>query len=372
MRTMSHSAGVVPLRLTQVVLLLGILMEVAKRWPTRSPRTPRGPSIGGMISGINRVVAYGDSIYSGYNGAMHERAKICCDHRVRGRIPLATWNADMSVRRAKAGAVASDIYNNKIVAESSYMQDSSTRVVTFEMCGNEGCRARSSFKSQTGTCNYASWTRRSTSCKTYQSRGGDGLYQRQCVCRHQDEVISNLYYPGYAPTTSRLVQGRDHRRDGEPARDHVPPHRDDELLDVHVRAGERIRCAKLDAQYMGADYDTNGDGKIDSDALTYVAGETESGLRYPHLPDASLKDRSGCQYPLLSSRAPATTTSNPTIFIRLVPARTLNAGLFGGRPPDRARRTTGHPDRGGKNPICNKFGHERAGWLHSLFSPAAP
>ena len=68
----------------------------------------------------------------------------------------ALWNADIeSVRRAKSGAVASDIYNNKIVAERSYMQASSTRVVTFEMCGNDGLQARSSFKSQTGTCNYA-------------------------------------------------------------------------------------------------------------------------------------------------------------------------------------------------------------------------
>jgi hypothetical protein len=50
--------------------------------------------------------------------------------------------------------VASDVYSNKIVAERSYMQASSTRVVTFEMCGNDGLQARSSFKSQTGTCNY--------------------------------------------------------------------------------------------------------------------------------------------------------------------------------------------------------------------------
>ena len=27
---------------------------------------------------------------------------------------------------------------------------------------------------------------------------------------------------------------------------------------------------------MGADYDTNGDGQIDSEALRYVAGDTES------------------------------------------------------------------------------------------------
>ena len=27
-------------------------------------------------------------------------------------------------------------------------------MVTFEMCGNDGLQARSSFKGQTGTCNY--------------------------------------------------------------------------------------------------------------------------------------------------------------------------------------------------------------------------
>jgi hypothetical protein len=54
----------------------------------------------------------------------------------------------------EVGARRVDIYNNKIVAEKSYMQASSTRVVTFEMCGNDGLQARSSFKGQTGTCNY--------------------------------------------------------------------------------------------------------------------------------------------------------------------------------------------------------------------------
>ena len=47
-----------------------------------------------------------------------------------------------------------DIYNNKIVAERSYMQATNTRVVTFEMCGNDGLQARSSFAGQSGTCNY--------------------------------------------------------------------------------------------------------------------------------------------------------------------------------------------------------------------------
>ena len=37
-----------------------------------------------------------------------------------------------------------------------------------------------------------------------------------------------------------------------------------------------FQCADNFAQYMGADYDRNGDGQIDSDALRYVAGETEA------------------------------------------------------------------------------------------------
>src|SRR3954470_15746490 len=102
-----------------------------------------------------RVVAYGDSIYAGYNGSTIRAAKYSAP-TVDAEYLSALWNSDIeSVRRAKSGAVASDVYNNKIVAERSYMQASTTRGVTFEMCGNDGLQARSSFKSQTGTCDYS-------------------------------------------------------------------------------------------------------------------------------------------------------------------------------------------------------------------------
>ena len=99
------------------------------------------------------IVAYGDSIYAGYNGSVSNAAKYSAP-TVDAEYLSALWNADIeSVRRAKSGAVASDVYNNKIVAERAYMQAASTRVVTFEMCGNDGLQARSSFKSQSGVCN---------------------------------------------------------------------------------------------------------------------------------------------------------------------------------------------------------------------------
>src|SRR3954462_6711809 len=114
-----------------------------------------------------RIVAYGDSIYAGYKGSIVDVAKYAAP-TVDAEYLSALWNADIeSVRRAKSGAVASDIYNNKIVAEKSYMQASSTRVVTFEMCGNDGRQARSAFKSQTGSCNYSGMDAAVNSCKTY-------------------------------------------------------------------------------------------------------------------------------------------------------------------------------------------------------------
>ena len=102
-----------------------------------------------------RVVAYGDSIYAGYNTSVTGVAKYSAP-TVQAEYLSAQWKADIeSIRRTKSGAVAKDIYDNKIVAEKSYMQASSTRVVAFEMCGNDGLQSKADFKNQTGTCSYA-------------------------------------------------------------------------------------------------------------------------------------------------------------------------------------------------------------------------
>ena len=68
-----------------------------------------------------RFVAYGDSIYAGYNGSLSsviKRAATTVDSEYLSK----QWGTDiLNVRRCKSGAIASDIYNNKIVAERSYM-----------------------------------------------------------------------------------------------------------------------------------------------------------------------------------------------------------------------------------------------------------
>src|SRR4051794_17340855 len=140
-----------------------------------------------------RVVAYGDSIYAGYNGSTYNAAKYSAP-TVDAEYLSAQWNSDIeSVRRAKSGAVASDIYNNKIVAERSYMQAASTRVVSFEMCGNDGLQARSNFKSQTGTCNTAGMDAAVNTCKTYVAAAMDYINQN-AYPGTKLKIVSNLYY----------------------------------------------------------------------------------------------------------------------------------------------------------------------------------
>ena len=143
-----------------------------------------------------RVVAYGDSIYAGYNGSITKAARYSAP-TVDAEYLSALWNADIeSVRRAKSGAVAQDVYQNKIVGERSYMQSSNTRVVSFEMCGNDGLQARSSFKDQSGTCNYSVLNNALNSCKTYVAAAMDYI-NANAHPNTRLKVISNLYYPGY-------------------------------------------------------------------------------------------------------------------------------------------------------------------------------
>src|SRR5690348_15181363 len=69
-----------------------------------------------------RVVAYGDSIYAGYYGSITNVIKRAAT-TVDSEYLSTTWGTDiLNVRRCKSGAVASSVYNDKIVGERSYMQ----------------------------------------------------------------------------------------------------------------------------------------------------------------------------------------------------------------------------------------------------------
>lgn len=315
-----------------------------------------------------RVVAYGDSIYAGYNTSISNAAKYSAP-TVDAEYLSALWNADIeSIRRAKSGAVASDVYNNKIVAEKSYMQASSTRVVTFEMCGNDGLQARSSFKSQTGTCNYSGMETAVNNCKTYVAAAMDYI-NANAHPSTKLKVISNLYYPGYNadnvlsscndPTTGAKVN----------LRDKFLPYltRMNYWMCEYARQ-KGFKCGDSFAEYMGADYDSNGDGQVDSQALRYVAGDTEAAYLTritstlkPTIRDANVKYVSASSsFDYIQSD-----DTHPTYT-----GGTVSAGLWGGSTGTGAPRYTSFT--GGKSPIWNNFGHERMGWTISVFNPATP
>jgi lysophospholipase L1-like esterase len=315
-----------------------------------------------------RLVAYGDSIYSGYNGSAFNAAKYAAP-TVDAEYLSALWKTDIeSVRRAKSGAVAADIYNNKIVAERSYMQASSTRVVTFEMCGNDGLQARSSFKSQTGTCNYAGMDAAVNSCKTYVAAAMDFI-NANAYAGAKLKIVSNLYYPGYAAdnvqsscrdaTTGASVNLQNTFLARVATMNYW-------MCEYARQKG--FQCADNFAQYMGADYDRNGDGQIDSNALRYVAGDTEASYvtRITQTLRSTIRDAnthfvsSSSSYDYIQSD-----DTHPTYT-----GGTVNAGLFGGTTGSGAARYTSFT--GGKSPIWNQYGHERMGWAVSTSNPAAP
>jgi lysophospholipase L1-like esterase len=315
-----------------------------------------------------RVVAYGDSIYAGYNGSVTSAAKYAAP-TVDAEYLSAKWNADIeSVRRTKSGAVASDIYNNKIVAERSYMQASSTRVVSFEMCGNDGLQARTSFKSQTGTCSYAAMDAAVNSCKTYVAAAMDFI-NANAYAGTRLKIVSNLYYPGYA--ADNVKSACKDARTG--ATVNLQSTFRSRLATMNYWTCEYARqkgfqCADNFAQYMGADYDSNGDGQVDSDALRFIAGESESAYdtrisstQRPTLREANTHFvSSSSSYDYIQSD-----DTHPTYT-----GGTVRAGLFGGTTGSGGPRYTSFTN--GKSPIWNQYGHERIGWGLSTANPATP
>jgi lysophospholipase L1-like esterase len=316
-----------------------------------------------------RVTAYGDSIYAGYRGSISSVAKRAAPWS-DGEYLSQLWTADIEViRRTKSGAVASDIYNNKIVAERSYMQTANTRIVTFEMCGNDGLQARSNFAGQSGTCTLAPLNTAQTNCTTYTEAAMQYINANANV-NVKRKVVANLYYPGYAADNalSNCTIGG------------VRQNKQEIFLPYLARMNWRacnfantygFACADSFAQYMAADYDSNNDGQIDAEAIRYIQGESETAYvnkivstYRSTLRDANTKFvTASTSYDYIQSDNTHPTYVGGTVYV----------GLFGGTGSG-----SGAPDYsgaqivGGKNPVWNQVGHERMGWAISVFNPATP
>ena len=315
-----------------------------------------------------RLVAYGDSIYAGYNGSTTSAARYSAP-TVDAEYLAALWNADIeSVRRTKSGAVASDVYNNKIVAERSWMQSTNTRVVTFEMCGNDGLQARSSFKSQTGTCNYNVLATAEANCKTYVAAAMNYI-NANAYSGVKLKVIANLYYPGYnADNVSSSCTDATTGQRVNMRTTFLPSLARMNYWMCEYARQKGFKCVDNFAEYMGADYDSNGDGLIDSEALRFVPGESEASYvnRITNTLRPTLRDSN-------THFVSATTSYDYMQSDDVHPTYqggTVTAGLFGGTTGTGAARYTSFA--GGRSPIWNQYGHERMGWALSVFSPPSP
>ncbi|HMU83963.1 MAG TPA: hypothetical protein PKE49_18790 [Leptospiraceae bacterium] len=315
-----------------------------------------------------RLVAYGDSIYAGYNGSINNAAKYSAP-TVDAEYLSALWNADIeSVRRTKSGAVAKDVYDNKIVAEKSYMQATTTRVVTFEMCGNDGLQARTAFKKQTGTCDYTVLSTAEANCKTYVGKAMDYI-NANTYSGTKVKVISNLYYPGYnADNTQSTCKDATTGATVKMQDKFLPSIARMNYWMCELARQKGFQCADNFAAYMGSDYDKNSDGQVDSAALRYVAGESESSyvtritttLRSTIIDANTHFVSAGSTYDFIQSD-----DTHPTYT-----GGTVSAGLGGGTTSSGAPRYTSFT--GGKNPIWNNYGHELMGWAVSVFNTVAP
>lgn len=317
-----------------------------------------------------RVVAYGDSIYAGYNGSLSAVARRAAPV-VQGEYLAQLWNTDVEViRRTKSGAKADDIYNNKIVSERSYMQATNTRAVLFEMCGNDYLQARSAFTDQTGTCSYSGLESALSACTTYTERAMQAINQYATTAKVK--IVSNIYYPGFNadnvltnctdPATGQRINKRA------------------KFLPLLARSNWRtcnlaekygFKCADSFAEMMAADYDSNGDGQVDSEAIRYRSGETEDAYvtRITSTLVGTLRDsnthfvNSSTSYDYLQSD-----DTHPTYL-----GSTISVSIFSGSGSGTgAPQYTDSQVVGGKNPDYNKNGHDRMGWEASKFNPATP
>lgn len=314
-----------------------------------------------------RVVAYGDSIYAGYYGSLSRAARRAAP-MVQGEYLSNAWGTDIEViRRTKSGAKADDIYNNKIKSEKSYMQDSKTRVVSFEMCGNDFLQARDSFAGQSGTCNYAPLDNALAACTTYQELAMQYI-NANASANVKKKHIMNLYYPGYgadnalSSCTDASTGQKVNKQDAM-----FPRLARSNWRACHFAAQYGFDCIDAFAAFMGADYDSNGDGKVDSDALRWKSGESEDAYvtRVSVTLRSTVKDAnthftsSGTSYDYIQSD-----NVHPTYY----GSSTIYLGLIGGTGSG-----SGAPElSGAPNQQYNRYGHERAGWEHALLNPAAP
>ncbi len=308
-----------------------------------------------------RVVAYGDSIFAGYTGT----SSICrrAEPLVTGEYSAALSGQNWIIhRRCQSGAVASGIFSRMTSAtDKAFMQDASTRIVMFEMCGNDFLQARSNFKSSTGTCNYSGLDTAASNCRSFTQQAMDFI-NTTANANTKLKIVMNLHYPGY--DADNALSGCTDSTTGQKVNMQdlfIPRLLESNWNTCNYAAQKGFICSDAFAEFMARDYDSNADGQLDSDAIRYIQGESLANYKVRVIAlRSTLRD---AKFHLINS----TTSFNYLQSDDTHPSfegatASTNLGLT--TPTGNVtvlNPTTGaYPD--GKNPHWNQNGHDRSGW----------
>jgi cysteine-rich repeat protein len=321
------------------------------------------------------VVAYGDSIFAGYTSATNI-ARRGAPHVTAEYLAALTGQRVEVRRRCQSGAVASGIYSRiNSATDRAFMQNANTRMVMFEMCGNDYLQARSSFRSASGTCNYTGLQTAFNNCVNFTGQAMQNI-NANAHANTKVKMVMNLYYPGF--NADNAYSTCTDPVNGDPANGNrvhmqtlfLPLLAESNWQTCHLAELNGFECGDAFATYMARDYDSNGDGINDSDAIRYIKGESLAdykarivGLKGT-LRDANLKLvnntstfdylQSDDTHPTFEGATASTLLTTPggdvTVFF-------ATAGAY--------------PN--GKNPHWNENGHDRLGWVMdptATFTPA--
>lgn len=309
-----------------------------------------------------RIVAYGDSIVAGYIDVSNI-ARRASTH-VAAEYGAALWGQNIEVRRrAQSGAVGAQILS-RIQSDRAFMQTPNTIGVHVVMCGNDYLQARSAFAGQSGQCNYNGLATALNNCLSATASAIDFI-NVNAGPNAKFKVVGNLYYPGF--DSDNVLTNCTDPDSGERLN-----RRDDVFLAIIAESNWETCnlavengwvCADNFAEFMASDFDSNGDGVIDTDSIRFVPGEPREDYiaRILAANDAGLLRDSN-----FKRVAPSTTVDyllsddTHTTFVGPQAKAGLGGGTPGGNVPVFHATSGAYPN--GRNPTWNTNGHDRMGY----------
>jgi hypothetical protein len=219
------------------------------------------------------------------------------------------------------------------------------------------------FAGQSGTCDYSGLENALANCMYY-TELSLAYINANVYPSAKLRLLGNLYYPGFDADNVQTGCVDPYTGENFNRRDKFLPLMAESNWETCNLADQYgWQCADNFAETMAADYDSNGDGIIDNEAIRYISGESKEDYiaRIVAAYDAGLL--SDANYKEIGPSATVDyLLSDDTHMTYLGP--TGKAGTSGGTPGGNVEvyhATNGaYPD--GKNPSWNMNGHDRMGY----------